>query len=45
LYEIQEIIRNLKRTKTPGTDNINAELLQVAGTQMTERIQELILDV
>jgi len=24
--------------KTPGTDNINVELLQVAGTQMTQRI-------
>jgi hypothetical protein len=29
LDEVQEIIRNLKRMKTPGTDNINAELLQV----------------
>jgi hypothetical protein len=37
--------KNLKRMKTPGTNNINAELLQVAGTQMTERIQEFILDV
>ena len=25
LYKIQEIIRNIKRKKTPGTDNINAE--------------------
>jgi len=24
LYEIQEIIRNLTRMKTPGTENINA---------------------
>jgi hypothetical protein len=31
--------------KTPGTDNINAELLQVAGPQMTQRIQELILNI
>ena len=38
LYEIQEIIRNFKRMKTPGTDNINAELLQAAGPQMTQRI-------
>jgi len=35
LDEIQEIIRNLKRMKTPGTDNINAELLQAAGPQIT----------
>ena len=42
--EIQEIIRNLKRTKTPGTDNINAELLQAAGPQMTQRIQDVILN-
>ena len=42
--EIQEIIRNLKRMKTPGTDDINAELLQAAGPQMTQRIQDLILN-
>jgi hypothetical protein len=41
--EIQEIIRNLKRMKTPGTDYINAELLQAAGPQMTQKIQDLIL--
>ena len=45
LYEIQEIIRNLKRMKTPGTDNVNAELLQAAGPHMTHRIQELILNM
>jgi len=45
LYEIQEIIKNLKRMKMPGTDNINAELLQVAGPQMTQKIQELILNI
>ena len=45
LYEIQEITRNLKRMKTPETDNINAELLQVAGSQMTHRIQELCLNI
>jgi hypothetical protein len=44
LDEIQEIIRNLKRMKTPGTDNINAELLQAAGPQMTQRILDLILN-
>ena len=44
LDEVQEIIRNLKRMKTPGTDNINAEL-QVAGPQMTQRIQDLILNI
>jgi hypothetical protein len=37
LDEIQDIVRNLKRMKTPGTDNINAELLQAAGPQMTQR--------
>ena len=40
-----EIIRNLKRMKTPGTDNINAELLQAGGPQMTQRIHELILNI
>jgi hypothetical protein len=45
LDEIQEIIRNLKRMKTPGTDNINAELLQTAGPQMAQRIQDLILNI
>ena len=44
LDKIQEIIRNLKRMETPGTDNINAELLQAAGPQMTQRIQDLILN-
>ena len=39
LYEIQGIIKNLERMKTPGTDNINAELLQAGGPQMTQRIQ------
>jgi len=43
LDKIQEIIRKLRRMKTPGTDNINAELLQAAGPQMTQRIQGLIL--
>jgi len=42
LDEIQEILRNLKGMKTPGTHNINAEL-QAAGPQMTQRIQNLIL--
>jgi hypothetical protein len=45
LNKIQEIIWNLKRMKTPGNDNINAELLQAAGSQMTQRIQELILNM
>jgi hypothetical protein len=45
LDEIQEIIRNLKRLKTPGTDNINTELLQVAGPQMTQRIQDIIFTI
>jgi len=31
--------------KPPGTDNINAELLQAAGPRMTQRIQELILNI
>jgi len=29
--------------KTSGTDNINDELLQAAGPQMTQRIQDIIL--
>jgi hypothetical protein len=45
LDETQEIIRNLTRRKTPGIDNINAELLQAAGPQMTHRIQDLILNI
>ena len=45
LHEIQEIIRNLKRRKVPGTDNINAELLQAAGPQMTQRIPEHIINI
>jgi hypothetical protein len=45
LDEIQEIVRNLKRMKTPGTDNMNAELLQAAGPQMTQRIQDLVLNI
>jgi hypothetical protein len=45
LYEIKEIIRNLKRMKTRGTDNVNAELLQAAGPQMTHRIQDRILNI
>jgi len=45
LHEIQEIIINLKRMEAPGIDNINAELQQAAGPQMTERIQELTLNI
>jgi hypothetical protein len=45
LSEMQEIIRNLKRMKTPETDNINAELLQAPGPHMTHKIQDLILNI
>jgi hypothetical protein len=45
LYEIQKVIINFKRKKTSGTDNINGELLQVEGPQMTQKIQELILNI
>jgi hypothetical protein len=31
--------------KMPGTDNINAELLQAAGPHMAHRIQELIRNI
>ena len=31
--------------KMPGTGNINAELLKAAGPQVTQRIQELILNI
>jgi hypothetical protein len=31
--------------KTPGADNVNSELLQAAGPQMTQRIQNLILNI
>ena len=29
----------------PGTDNINAELLQAAGPQITQRIQEHFINM
>jgi hypothetical protein len=45
LDEIQEITRNLKGMRTPGTGDINAELLQAAGPQMTQRIQDIILTI
>jgi hypothetical protein len=45
LDETQAIIRKFKRKKAPGTDNINPELLQAAGPQMTQRIQDLILNI
>jgi len=45
LYKVQEIIRNLKRMKTPGTDYINAELLKATVLQMIQRIQELIIKI
>jgi hypothetical protein len=45
LHEIQEIIRNLKKTKTPGTNNITVEILQAAGPQMTQGIQKLIINI
>ena len=34
----------LREWKQQETDNINAELLQAAGPQMTQRIQDLILN-
>ena len=30
--------------KTPGTDNINAELLQAVSPQMIQRIHDLIIN-
>ena len=45
LDDIQEITSNLKGMKTPGTDNINAELLPAACPQMIQRIQDLILNI
>jgi hypothetical protein len=45
LHEMQEIIGNLERMKMPGTDSINVELLHAAGPQMTQRIQELIINI
>jgi hypothetical protein len=46
LDEILEIIRNLKRIKTPETDNNNAEFLKAAAPQMTQmqRILEKFYD-
>jgi hypothetical protein len=31
--------------KTPGNDKVNAELLQAAGPQMTQKIQDLVLNI
>ena len=31
--------------KTPGTDNINAELMQAASPHTTQRIQEVTLNI
>jgi hypothetical protein len=45
LHEMQEILGNFERMKTPGTDIINVELLHAVGPQMTQRIQELIINI
>jgi hypothetical protein len=36
---------NLRKTKAPGIDNINAELIQAAGPQMNRRLHRLVTNV
>jgi hypothetical protein len=42
LDEIEMIINSLKNNKSPGEDNINAELLKLAGSHLSIQIQKLI---
>lgn len=42
LDEIKMIIKSLKNNKSPGEDNINSELLKLAGPFLATQIQKLI---
>lgn len=42
LDEIKMIIKSLKNNKSPGEDNINSELLKLAGPYLATQIQKLI---
>jgi len=43
--EIQSIINSLKNNKSPGEDNINSELLKLAGAPLVTQIQQLIRSI
>lgn len=45
LDEIKEIIRSLKNNKSPGADNIMAELFKYGGEEMHKKIHELICKI
>jgi spermidine/putrescine-binding protein len=36
--EVSDIIKKLKENKTPGTDNITAELIKYAGYMLKQRM-------
>lgn len=42
LDEIKMIIKSLKNNKSPGKNNINSELLKLAGPSLATQIQKLI---
>jgi len=43
--EIQSIINSLKNNKSSGEDNINSELLKLAGAPLVSQIQKLIRSI
>lgn len=43
--EIQEIINEMKNGKSPGSDNIEVELIKEAGKGFTTRVYNLITDI
>jgi len=45
LDEVKTIINTLKNNKTPGEDNINSELIKLAGKRLTTEIHKLIYNV
>lgn len=45
LDKIEMIINSLKNNKSPGEDNINAELLKLAGPHLAIQIQKLIKSI
>jgi hypothetical protein len=36
---------NLKKMKAPGTENINAQLIQAAGPEMHRRLYRLVMNM
>lgn len=43
--EIQEIIRKLKNDKSPGSDQITAEMFKYGGIKLEQQIQKLIKEI